>query len=105
MPMKRELYPDDWDAIAFRIKEAAGWRCAQCSKQCRRPGEPFKTHRLTLTVAHLDHDPSNCRDENLSALCAPCHLRYDAPRKAIDRKFKGTGLIQFEHQEALGGGT
>lgn len=78
MPMDRSRYPADWDAIARRVKDEAGWWCEGCGKQCRRPGEPFDSHRRTLTVAHLDHDPSNCRRDNLAALCAPCHLRYDA---------------------------
>jgi 5-methylcytosine-specific restriction endonuclease McrA len=38
-----------------------------------------KPTRFTLTVAHLDHNPANCDRANLKALCAPCHLRYDAP--------------------------
>ncbi|MBT9314210.1 HNH endonuclease [Leptothoe spongobia] len=33
--------------------------------------------RFTLTVAHLDHRPENCKRSNLKALCAPCHCRYD----------------------------
>lgn len=85
MPMRRELYPDNWNEIARRVKDAASWICQGCGKQCRRPGELFDTHRRTLTVAHLDHDPQD-RDARLMALCAPCHLRYDAPRKARDRK-------------------
>jgi len=30
-----------------------------------------------LTVAHLNHEPLDVRDENLKALCQRCHLRYD----------------------------
>ena len=43
----------------------------------RQPGEPLDTHKRTLTCAHLDHDPLNWTDARLTALCAPCHLRYD----------------------------
>jgi len=82
MPMQRDLYPDDWEAIAFATKEAADWRCQECGKQCRRPGERFDTHQRTLTVAHIDSDPSNVSDDNLRALCAPCHLRLDAKMHA-----------------------
>lgn len=39
--------------------------------------------RFVLTVAHLDHNPANCDPDNLKALCAPCHLRYDAKMHAI----------------------
>lgn len=91
MPMDRSRYPDDWDEIARRVKDEEGWRCEGCGKQCRRPGEPFDTHRRTLTVAHLDHDPSNCRRDNLAALCAPCHLRYDAGHHAETRKARKAG--------------
>ncbi len=81
-PMQRELYPADWEEIATAIKEAAGWRCQTCGKQCRRPGEPFDTHRRTLTVAHRNHTPGDCRPENLIAECAPCHLIRDAAHHA-----------------------
>jgi hypothetical protein len=33
--------------------------------------------RVILTIAHRDHDPRNCDDDNLRAWCEPCHLRYD----------------------------
>lgn len=93
MPMNRSLYPADWDAIAFSIKDAAGWKCQECGMQCRRPGEPFDTHRRTLTVAHLNHDPADCRPENLKALCSGCHLRYDARHHAETRR-KSRGIKQ-----------
>ena len=85
MPMQRELYPPDWEEIAFTKKESAGWKCEVCGKQCRKPGEPFDTHKNTLTVSHQDHNPANCSDENLRAMCAPCHLRYDARHHAETR--------------------
>lgn len=81
MPMRRELYPNNWDAIARMVKDAADWRCLDCGKPCRRPGEVFDTHRRTLTVAHLNHKPGDVRRRNLRALCAPCHLRYDNATK------------------------
>jgi hypothetical protein len=34
--------------------------------------------RVVCTVAHLDHTPENCSDENLRFLCQRCHLAYDA---------------------------
>lgn len=40
MPMERHRYPDNWDEIATQVKEEAGWKCEECGKQCRRPGEP-----------------------------------------------------------------
>jgi hypothetical protein len=34
--------------------------------------------RVVLTVAHLNHDPTDNRDSNLRALCQWCHLHHDA---------------------------
>lgn len=90
MPMKRHLYPVDWEQIARIIKEAADWQCQQCGQQCRRPGEPFDTHRRTLTVAHWDHD-LDADAAFVVALCAPCHLRHDAPHRAARRIVPQTG--------------
>lgn len=84
--MERWRYPPDWKRIALAVKEGAGWRCQECGRQCRRPGEPFDTHRRTLTVAHLDHVPEHCEPGNLRAMCAPCHLRYDAAQHAETRR-------------------
>ena len=86
MPMERERYPEQWEQIAREKKESVGWICERCGKQCRRPGEPFDTHKRTLTVAHLNHKPEDLRPENLCAMCAPCHLRYDAQHHAETRK-------------------
>lgn len=33
---------------------------------------------IVLTIAHLDHQPENCADENLAALCQRHHLAHDA---------------------------
>lgn len=38
--------------------------------------------RIVLTIAHLDHTPENCKDDNLKALCQKCHLTYDAEMHA-----------------------
>ena len=86
MPMERERYPTDWKEISKAVKDAAGWKCQICGKQCRRPGEKFDTHKNTLTVAHLNHTPEDVRTENLMAMCAPCHLKYDAKHHAETRR-------------------
>ena len=84
--MERERYPIHWEVIARQIKDKADWKCRMCGKQCRRPGEQFDTHKNTLTVAHLNHIPEDVREENLMAMCAPCHLRYDAKHHAETRR-------------------
>lgn len=88
MPMRRELYPDNWDEIAKAIKEATGWKCQACGKQCYLPGAKVADTRFVLTVAHVNHVESDCRSENLVAACSVCHLRYDAERKRWQRMAK-----------------
>jgi len=42
--------------------------------------------KIVLTVMHLNHDPADCRDENLLHGCQGCHNRYDAPVRAAGIK-------------------
>lgn len=92
MPRQRELYPENWDEIARKVKDEADWKCEGCGKQCRRPGEKFDTAKRTLTVSHKNHKPADCRRENLQALCAPCHLRYDKDHHAETRRKKRAAM-------------
>lgn len=40
---------------------------------------------IVLTVAHVENpDPSDCRDENLAALCQRCHNRHDLPMRGAN---------------------
>jgi hypothetical protein len=93
MPMDRTLYPNNWPAIATRIKTAAGWRCKQCGRGCYNPLFPSvrkPDRRLVLTVHHKDHDPQNNDPDNLEALCAPCHLKKE--RAWRQKKARGAQL-------------
>ena len=63
MPVNWKDYPPNWKQIAREKKDSVGWKCEVCGAQCRRPGEPFDTHKRTLTVAHLNHTPMDCRPE------------------------------------------
>lgn len=118
MPMDRSRYPADWESIAQAIKTQAGWRCQHCGRPCRKPGEKWfefaaammgaypsddldHPQRFTLTVAHLDQNPSNNDPSNLSALCSGCHLRYDAPHRRANRQAK---LERRGQLPLLGGG-
>jgi hypothetical protein len=42
---------------------------------------PITDSIVVLTVAHLDHTPENCADDNLKAMCQRCHNRYDMPMR------------------------
>lgn len=85
MPVDWSKYPDDWKQIATAIKEACGWKCQVCDKQCYRPGDRVEDTRYVLTVAHVNHVESDCRPENLVGACSVCHLKYDAERKRWQR--------------------
>lgn len=88
MPMIRRLYPNDWEKISEQVKWAARYRCRLCGKLCRKPGESFDTHERTMTTAHINHKPWDCRRENMIALCAPCHLAFDASDNQKKRWFR-----------------
>lgn len=81
MPIKPEnkaRYPKNWKEIRARILERAGNKCEW--PDCAAPNGMVNIRtqvRVVLTVAHLDHTPENCADENLRAWCQRHHLAYD----------------------------
>lgn len=96
-PENLRRYPPDWRTLANRIKwTRAKGRC-ECEGQCGRghapercPNRHFEPaadtgSRVILTVAHLDHTPENCADDNLLAMCQACHLHYDRDHHAATR--------------------
>lgn len=100
-PENRDKYPPDWDKISLRIRTERGNKCEQCLAEYRKPN-PFNGLPTILTVAHLDHDPSNCAEDNLKCLCTVCHLRYDAPHHAKNAK-KTRYTRKYQHQKRLWG--
>jgi hypothetical protein len=106
-PENRRRYPFNWRLISDRIRfDRAKGRC-ECEGECglhrttpgpRRceevHGQPAKwaKGRVVLTVAHLDHTPEHCANDNLKAMCQRCHLRYDrehhSRNSAATRKVK-----------------
>lgn len=128
MPVDWSKYPKDWKQIALQVKEEANWTCQECGRPCRRPDETWhdfvvygltilspwyeqtsgedkdgntveKPQRFTLTVAHLDHDESNCSRGNLKAMCSGCHLKYDAQHHA--KNAASTRRLKKERQGQL----
>jgi hypothetical protein len=45
-----------------------------------------KVFKVVLTVAHLNHNPSDCDDGNLKAWCQKCHNSYDAVHRHANRR-------------------
>lgn len=83
-PENKARYPKNWREISERIRYIrAKNRCEHIVNGERCNAENGQEHPITgstvvLTVAHLDHTPENCSDDNLRAMCQRCHLRYDA---------------------------
>lgn len=103
---ERARYPKDWPAIRARILARAEGRCeflmangARCDApdlelvfrdrqnpeywrfphggDCGEADPDCYGVKIVLTVAHLNHQPEDCRDENLRAGCQLHHLRHD----------------------------
>ena len=96
MPFHRERYPPDWEAVSRAIRARSSGQC-ECRGECglhaerrceERNGEAAKWARgkVLLTVAHLNHDPQDCRPENLRAMCQRCHLRYDRTHHQVNAR-------------------
>ncbi len=91
MPFFKERYPENWNEISLRIRNRSNWSC-ECKGECGAHDgaclaignipHPITGSKVVLTVAHLDHDPMNCDDENLKAYCQRCHLNYDKKHHA-----------------------
>lgn len=104
-PANKSRYPKDWKAIRKEVLERAGHKCEQCGVpnyawRVRYTGEwsmdeyaaldmagygdtdgNGRITRIVLTIAHLNHDPSDCGEPgnrpNLKALCQRDHLAWD----------------------------
>jgi hypothetical protein len=88
-PENRGRYPADWPEISQRIRFERAQRRCECEGECGRgthAGRCPNIHgqsaygtgsKVVLTVAHLNHTPEDCRDDNLRAMCQGCHLHYD----------------------------
>lgn len=124
MPIKREnkaKYPKNWDEIAERVKQKAFGRCELCGTytystpeehltedELNKIGDDIgtsccsdkrKNAKYILTVHHKDRDPTNNSDDNLIALCAPCHLRKEAKARKKERHITlyGSNMPLFEN--------
>lgn len=99
-PENRDRYPKNWKTeVVPRIRARSSNRC-ECTGQCGRdhgltpesagarcpawnymPIDEIGGPTIVLTVMHLNHQPEDCRDENLLHACQGCHNRYDAPMR------------------------
>ncbi len=93
-PENKARYPKDWPEISKRIRERENNCCKFCGAKNYEP-HPITGSKVILTVAHLDHQPENCADDNLAALCQKCHNAYDAPmrRQGIKERLRAKSAL------------
>ncbi len=100
MPIRKEnkgRYPKNWKEISKRIRERAKNRCEFCGAENHKP-HPITKSKVVLTVAHLNHVPEDCRDENLKALCQKCHNKYDIKNRLKGIKDRKIQSIKLKHK-------
>lgn len=108
MPVDYSKYPKNWKTeIRPAILKRAQNRCEKCNIPNGVTGYRDKTgkfhvaegmqadiaqildgeklFRVVLTVAHLNHDITDNRPENLAALCQKCHLTHDVAQHRATR--------------------
>jgi hypothetical protein len=130
MPIRKQDYPPNWDAISLQVRADANNRCEWCGvanatcivripaqQHCRvtigevtkevpffdfeeHPPKTPGTTRIILTVAHLDRDTHNNERSNLAALCQRCHLNHDRKAQHIPNRRYGRDHKK-EHQFKL----
>jgi hypothetical protein len=105
MPCDYKKYPPNWKT---EIRPAILERVGHCCELCGAPNhkdvwrykgtivwryeKPLGWHpdyrlvRIILTIAHVNHDVTDNRPENLRAWCQLCHNRHDAEFRAANRQ-------------------
>lgn len=90
-PENKKLYPKNWKDIRAQILKRADNKCEFCGvpnhtwRKSLSSISPSDAVWVVLTIAHLDHDPTNNDFGNLRALCQRCHNRHDAKHRAENR--------------------
>lgn len=105
-PENKKLYPANWKEIREEILKRANNCCEHCGVKNHAVGyrtedgefvesvgmqqeadtlDGEKLIKIVLTIAHLDHDPTNNNRKNLKALCQRCHNRYDIEHRKQTR--------------------
>ena len=126
MPIDYSKYPPNWKQIRARILKRDENKCRFCGLRNHANGyrngtgkfvelpeghygdvdaeegesNGWKSIKIVLTIAHLDHDAENweVEDIRLASLCQKCHNTYDAPFRKANRKknaAKNSGQIEL----------
>ena len=101
-PENRDRYPKNWKEISKRIVERSGGRCEflidgkRCEAWQSKP-HPITGSKVVLTIAHLNHTPEDCRNENLKAGCQRCHNTYDIKNRVQGIKERKIIAVGKQH--------
>jgi hypothetical protein len=106
MPINYSNYHPKWTLIRRLILKRAGNCCEKCGIENHNPipdcdpDAPMPTlfelphvhvdapsRVAILTIAHIDHDRTNNRFENLAAWCQKCHLAHDMAQRVYSFKY------------------
>ena len=82
--------PQMWDMMKSKQRNGYSWQSVY---------KIFGYTKVVLTIAHIDHDHTNNRFNNLAALCQKCHLTHDHKQHQDNRKYgrkhKGTHQLKL----------
>lgn len=117
MPINQHVYPPDWmDVIRPQALKRAGYKCQRCGVPNKAriirlandgwldadetvlhwaQKEGVKVIRVALTVAHINHIPTDNRPENLRVLCQLHHFALDASQRVLLNKFSRVVDVQL----------
>jgi hypothetical protein len=107
MPISYSNYHPKWTLIRRLVLKRAGNCCENCgvenhstiqglAPEIRMPvlfDDLDRVHVeaparvVILTIAHVDHDRTNNRFENLAAWCQKCHLAHDLAQRVYSFKY------------------
>ncbi len=90
-PENKKRYPANWKDIRAKILSRAENKCEWCGINNYSIKE--NGSKVVLTIAHLDHTPENCGDDNLRALCQKCHNSYDAKNRVKNRRKRNENIL------------
>jgi len=101
MPINQKEYPENWNEISSTIRFVrAQNRCEICGAENYKP-HPVTRSNVILTVAHLNHDTTDNRPENLKALCQRCHLSHDRTDNKKRRRYGRDYKTHFDNLPKL----
>jgi len=75
---REDAYPVNWRDISFAYRDGVRWECERC-------GVVLSERHDLLEVHHKNGLKSDCRPENLLALCRECHTALH-PNRPVDEQ-------------------